>query len=227
MLGKIARLLLALIASLLLITPSDVFRLGLGGVITSIRLISFLYGLSLILWVAAQRQVLGEKYSPPLRTFDEAVFLAFVSTVPFAFVELTTAVAPSIGTAVGIPFAFGMSVALATRVRYATYDHPAVENRRYWRLVGLYPSLVFSLMTAAQVIRKGFSGQIASNGSLAVVSWPLGLWVGLNLGYRIKEWSAVWVQVLDVIRRLARPMLAFAFGYFSIVIVFASGYAAL
>lgn len=235
MVARIARLLLALAASLLLIVPPDLFRLGLGGITTGVRLVGSIYGVGLVLWAAGRYQVLGKKLSPPRRNFDQVVFVMFLATLPWSVVELVTAAAPAIGTFAGFPFAFGMSVALFTNAQYATIDYPTVENRKYWQRWALYGSIGFSLVAAGLTLTSGFSAEGARHGLLAegarygllaAVSWPCGLWSGLNLGYRIKEWSAIWVQIFHFLRKLGRPMVAFAFGYAAIVALFGSIYGA-
>jgi hypothetical protein len=214
MVARIARLLLALAASLLLIVPPDLFRLGLGGITTGVRLVGSIYGVGLVLWAAGRYQVLGKKLSPPRRNFDRVVFVMFLATLPWSVVELVTAAAPAIGTFAGFPFAFGMSVALFTNAQYATIDYPTVENRKYWQRWALYGSIGFSLVAAGLTLTSGFSAEGARHGLLAegarygllaAVSWPCGLWSGLNLGYRIKEWSAIWVQIFHFLRKLGSP----------------------
>jgi hypothetical protein len=180
----------------------------------------------LVLWFVGRGQILEKRLSPPRRSFDQMLFLAFLSTLPWSFVEFATAAAPSIGGALGTPFAFGMSVALLTKAPYATYDHPTIENRKYWRGMALYGSVGFALIAAVVFIR-GASVVAVRDLLLLAVGWPSGLWVGLILGNRIKMWSAAMAQVFRFLHRLGRPMVAFGLGYLAIVLVFASVYGAL
>lgn len=223
---NVSKLVLALGASLLLIAPPDVFRLGRDGLVTSSRLVGVVYAGALLLWCAGQSQILGKRFSPPQRSFEQTVFLAFLSSVPWSVVEFVSAAAPTSAPFVGLPFAFGMSVALFTHAPYATYDHPTTENRGYWRGMVLYPSVAFALIAIAALIR-GRPPMIVRGLLLTAVGWPAGLWAGLILGYRIKVWSAAIELVFGFLRRLARPLVAFGIGYLAIVLVFGGVYGAL
>jgi hypothetical protein len=112
-----------------------------------------------------------------------------------------------------------MSVALITHAPYATYDHPKVGNRGYWRGMALYGAVGLASAMLVEWFR-GASTAVLWRGLLIAVGWPSGLWVGLSLGYRIKEWAAVLARVFGVLQDLSRPLAAFAFGYAALVVAF-------
>jgi hypothetical protein len=88
---NVATLLIALAGSLILIAPAELFRLGPDGVAASLRLVGSIYGVALALWLTARTQLLGKRFSPPQRTFRQALFLAFLSSLPWSLVEVATA----------------------------------------------------------------------------------------------------------------------------------------
>src|SRR5262245_15149885 len=100
MLTRTAKLLVAFSGSLLLLAPPGIFREGPSSLRTSVTLAVSMYALALTLWLGARHETLRKRTSLPQRTFDETVFLAFISTIPWALVELLTAAVPSVGSTV-------------------------------------------------------------------------------------------------------------------------------
>ena len=225
-LRNLGKLLAALVTSVLLVLPVALFRVGFGWDLAfqTLPLVSG-YGIVLTLWLATW--IWPTLRFVPKRSFEEAVFIGFLGTLPMFVMGLLWTVAPAAAGVAGGLFQFGMMVGLVTTVPYATLDHPHVEDRRYWRQLSLWFAGLFALASACGLAFNGFSGDALQRVAWLCLGGPAGLWVGLVAGSRVRVWLDVLKQVFRFVRSLGRPIGAFVFGYSVIVLAFGEMYAGL
>jgi hypothetical protein len=162
------------------------------------------------------------------RSFEEAVLAAFLCALPMFISQVVYSASSSmLASVAGGMFQWGMLVGLMTAVPYATLDHPRVENRRYWLRTALWYAGVFGLAGLPEWVFGGRSTvRLQKLASMSVCA-PVGLWIGLVTGSRVREWLVVLKRVFDFVWSLGRPVGAFIFGYAVIVFAYGEVYAAL
>jgi Ion channel len=217
-LGKSVKLIGALLASLLLNLPIDLYRNGRNDVVvlgSAIAIPFFGVAVLEVLRYAGRLQKFLAQ-----RSFDGMLVRTFMCTLPSFVANVIAAVSPTLYSG-GLQF--GMLVGLLTVAPYATLDRPQVTDLRYWMKSGVKFAValggvvyfVDGRSTAALVRALG-----------AALVYLGGLWLGLMLGNNVNKWIVALQPTFQLLRRMGRTLLAFAVGYLAIVTVFSTLFAA-
>ena len=216
--AKSVKLIGALLASLLLNLPIDLYRNGRNNVaiLGSAIAIPFICValLEFCRHVGRFRNFLAQ------RSFDGMLLRTFMCTLPSFVTNVTAAASPTLYSG-GLQF--GMLVGLLTVAPYATLDRPQVTNLRYWMKSGV----AFAVALGGAVYFAGGHSTAALISALgAALVYLGGLWLGLMLGNSVNKWIVALQPTFQLLRRMGRTLMAFAVGYLAIVTMFSTLFAA-
>jgi ion channel len=155
------------------------------------------------------------------RSFNGMVFRAVLCTLPVFAANVFGAVSPMLYSG-GLQF--GMMVGLLTPTRYATLDQPHLANRLYW----VRHAAVFAAATGlATFFLAGHTFAALAYAVGTALAYAGGLWLGLLLGNYVPQWIAALAPTFRLLRQMGRILSAFAVGYVTIVVIFATYYGAI
>jgi hypothetical protein len=217
-LGKSVKLIGALLASLLLNLPVDLYRNGRDDVvILGFAIIAPFVGvavLELLRHTGRLQKFLAQ------RSFDGMLLTTFLCTLPWFVGNVLSAFSLALYPG-GLQF--GMLAGLLTVAPYATLDRPQVTDHRYWIKSGV----AFALASGGAVyFVGGRSATALVNASGVALAYLAGLWLGLMLGTSVNRWIVALKPTFQLLRKMGRTLVAFAIGYLAIVTIFATLFAA-
>jgi len=208
----------ALLASLLLNIPIDVYRNGGSDVVPlGVAIAVPFVGVAILEFFrnAGRFQSFFAE-----RSFDGMLLRTFMCMLPSFVVNTLAAVSPILYSG-GLQI--GMTVGLLTGARFATLDRPQVADRRYWTTSGF----VFATFVGVAVyVLDGHSATALIHASEAVLVYLGGLWLGLMLGNSVNHWIVALQPTFRLVKRMGRTLVAFAAGYLAIVSIFSTIFAA-
>lgn len=218
-LKKSVKLIVVLLASLLVNIPIRTYRSGPD----SFQLLSLAIILPFIVLVCLEfaRHTGRCKQFLENRSFDGMLIRMFLCSLPTFVNNVLGSIWPNIYTD-GLQF--GMLIGLVTDTRFATLDRPQSPEPTYWKLnsalFGLaYGTLIFlALGRTATALVEGISS--------AVFYWG-GIWLGLLLGNSVKNWIVALKPTFELLKKLGTTLIGFAAGYLTLIVLFATFYAAL
>lgn len=218
-LRKCLKMIAALLASLMIAVPIYVYRFGPDHVVRwSLVVAAPFFALATFEFLRDAGRLKGFFAR---RSFNGMLFAALICTLP-SFLGNIIGLILSPEYVVGLQY--GMYVGLLTRTRYATLDRPDSPNLGYWKV----NSAIFGLLFWAIVFwGRGHSRAALIEAFVTALSYCAGLWLGLLLGNHVNLWIEALKPTFEILRRMGRPLVAFAVGYLTIIVLFATFYAAL
>ena len=116
-----------------------------------------------------------------------------------------------------------MLVGLLTAAPYANLDRPNVSDTLYWKTAGTLFAIVIGSGIFAVRGPSRASLIEAVNTSLLCAG---GLWLGLIVGNHVNQWISALRPTFRLLNRMSKIISAFAVGYFTIVVLFSTFFAA-
>ncbi len=224
------KLFLALLASLLLNLPIFLYENGPIGATRYCLTISAIFVLVAALEVSRLTGMFPRFFAD--RSFDRRLRIAFISTIPYLIVSVAGGFFPSIlhsesfrieATAAVAGFQFGMFSGLLTIAPYATIDHPRTPDVPYWAIIGIVLGFALGVLL---YFSAGQPNRSLIAGGSAILTYQMGLWLGLILGAKVNLWAEALRPTFVLLRRMARTLIAFGVGYLTIIVLFATFFGA-
>ncbi|HLM98560.1 MAG TPA: ion channel [Bryobacteraceae bacterium] len=217
-LGKSLKLVGALLASLFLNLPIDLYRNGRNDVMVLGSAIAIPFvGVGVLEFLRHSgrlRNFLAQ------RSFDGMLVRTFMCTLPSFVANVIAAFSPTLYSG-GLQY--GMLVGLLTVAPYATLDRPQITDLRYWMKSGVAIAVALGGLIYFLGGRSA-AALIHALGSALV--YLAGLWLGLMLGNNVNKWIVALQPTFQLLRVMGTTLMAFAVGYFAIVTVFSTLFAA-
>src|ERR1035437_441289 len=215
---KSVKLMGALLASLLLNLPIDLYRNGRNNVVllgsaiatpfVAVAVLEFLRHAGRFQKFLAQR------------SFDGMLLRTFMCGLPLFVANVLAAVTPTLYPG-GLQF--GLVVGLLTTAPHSTLDRPQITDLRYWVKSGV--ALAVALGGAEYFV--GGRSTTALRDALGVaLAYLGGLWLGLMLGNNVNKWIVALQPAFQLLKRVGRTLMAFTVGCLAIVTVFSTLFAA-